>query len=222
MTKPYILSLGGSLIVPDEIDVHYLREFQTCINVHIRSGRRFVIVTGGGKTARRYQQASAAFHDNPVHGDLLGIQATHLNANLLLSLFKNAKKISDPTKPIPSRNIIFAGGYKPGYSTDTVSAMLAKKTKATLIINLTNTDYVYDRDPKLPDARQLPDLTWEAYRKLIPKKWSPGLHAPFDPVASEICEKEKISVALINGRRLLELDNIILGKKFKGTMIHPG
>ena len=49
-----ILSLGGSLVVPDEIDTGFLRSFKSCLEKYF-SEKQFFVLVGGGKTARRYQ-----------------------------------------------------------------------------------------------------------------------------------------------------------------------
>ena len=67
----------------------------------------------------------------------------------------------------------------------------AKTVGARKIINLSNTDYVYNSDPKInPNAKKIEKISWTEYRKLIPKEWNPGLNSPFDPIASEMAEKE--------------------------------
>jgi len=49
-----IISLGGSLLVPEGIDADFIAKFKKFIVAHIKKGYRFILVTGGGKTARRY------------------------------------------------------------------------------------------------------------------------------------------------------------------------
>ena len=54
--KTIVISLGGSLIVPDKIDIPFLRKFREIINKH-KTKYKFIIVTGGGSTARKYINA---------------------------------------------------------------------------------------------------------------------------------------------------------------------
>jgi len=216
----FVISLGGSLIVPEEIDTGFLEAFKKTILKH--KSKKFVIVCGGGKTARKYQNAAKPFASkNDL--DWLGVYSTRINALLLKSAFGSSadeKIIEDPTKRIISKkSIIISGGWKPGWSTDYISVLLAKKLKAKEIINMTNTDYVYDKDPsKNKDAKPIKCTTWKGYRALIGKKWEPGLNAPFDPVASKEAEKLKIKVFVV-GRDLNNLENLLNGKKFKGSTI---
>jgi len=56
MTKKIIvLSLGGSIIIPDKINTRILREFKKIILKNTKK-YRFIIVCGGGKTARNYMK----------------------------------------------------------------------------------------------------------------------------------------------------------------------
>jgi uridylate kinase len=88
------------------------------------------------------------------------------------------------------------------------------------VINVSNIDYVYSADPrKHSDAKPLEALSWSGYRKMVGDKWDPGLSAPFDPVASRFCHEHKISVAIVNGLDLKRVADLLVGKKFKGTII---
>ncbi|MCX6710850.1 MAG: UMP kinase, partial [Candidatus Woesearchaeota archaeon] len=53
-----VISLGGSIIVPEDIDVQFLKRFRNTILKHIRRGKRFIIIAGGGRTARIYMNAA--------------------------------------------------------------------------------------------------------------------------------------------------------------------
>jgi uridylate kinase len=52
-----IVSLGGSMVVPDGINISFLQLFSELIQRHVGEGKRFCIIVGGGKPARQYQQA---------------------------------------------------------------------------------------------------------------------------------------------------------------------
>jgi uridylate kinase len=220
-----IISLGGSLIAPDRIDIDFLKKFKSLILKHVRLGKRFIIITGGGRTARNYQEAAkSAGKLGNDDLDWLGIHATRINGHLLRTIFKSyAHKeiVTDPTKRISFKEkILVAAGWKPGFSTDFDAALLARQFHAQKIINLSNIDYAYDKDPKKhEDAKRIENISWKEFRKIVGNKWSPGLNAPFDPVASRECEKQKITVVIANGRNMKNLDRIIAGQGFVGTTI---
>jgi uridylate kinase len=219
-----VISLGGSLIVPSEIDVEFLKKFKQLIISHIKN-KKFIIICGGGKTARIYQSAASKI-EKITNEDLdwLGIHATRLNGHLLRTIFRehaHSKMITNPEEDIEfNEPLLIAAGYKPGCSTDYDAILLAKKFGVKTLINLTNTDYVYTKDPKkFKDAKPWKNMTWKEYRKISGDKWDPGLNVPFDPVAAKEAEKIKAKVVLMNGKNIENLDNFLKGKNFKGTII---
>jgi uridylate kinase len=114
-----------------------------------------------------------------------------------------------------------AGGWKPGWSTDYVAVTIAEKYGLKKIINLTNIDYIFNKDPKkYKDAKPIKEIKWQNYKKLINNKWRPGMNAPFDPIASRKAEKLKIEVNILNGANLKNLENYLKKEKFKGTKIY--
>ena len=218
-----VISLGGSLISPYEIDVDYLKKFKKIIEKFVKQGFKFVIVTGGGKICRKYNQAARELNNKIKSADLdwLGIKATKVNAELVKVVFGNlaySKVLEFPKEKIlESRPIIMAGGWKPGASSDNMAVNLAKTFKAPVVINLSNVEYVYDKDPnKYQGAKPLKTLSWPHYRRLIGAKWDPGANWPFDPIASKLAQKLKLEVVIINGHNL---DKYLSNKNFKGTII---
>ena len=225
-SNPIIISLGGSIIIPNrEVDTAFLKKFKQTILKHVRRGQRFIIICGGGSLSRTYQRSAKAFGMRQQNNlDWLGIHATHLNARLLQLVFdkySNAEILTNPNAKISWRNpVIIGGGWKPGWSTDYVSVKMAKKLKAKTIINLSDIDYVYDKDPKkYKNAKKLAKLTWPNFKKLVGGKWIPGANLPFDPIASRLAEKSKLNVIVMNGRKLTELEKALKNQKFKGTLI---
>jgi len=221
--KTIVISLGGSLISPYEIDVEYLKKFKKIIEKFVKRGFKFVIVTGGGKICRKYNQAARELNKKvkPVELDWLGIKATKVNAELVKAMFGNLayfKVIDTPVEKIlESKPIIMAGGWKPGASSDNMAVNLAKAFKAPVVINLSNVEYVHDKDPnKYKGAKPFKALSWALYRRLIGNKWDPGANWPFDPIASKLAQKLKLEVVIINGHNL---DKYLSNKKFKGTII---
>ena len=217
--KTIVISLGGSLIVPDEIDVSFLRQFKDLILSF--KGYRFAIYCGGGSIARKYQKALGEIVDDKESLDWVGIAATYLNAFLVKCVFgENAGAIiGDPTLKVKSnKRILIAAGWKPGWSTDYDAVLLAKNLKADMVINMTNVDYVYDKDPKLLGAKPLKKVSFKDIKKIIDCEWKPGLNMPFDPVAVREAEKLDIRV-IICGRSIDNLRNVIEDKNFKGTTI---
>lgn len=225
--KTIIISVGGSMIVPNEIDTVFLANFKTLILDYVSRGFRFVLIAGGGKTARRYQ---AAGNDvTPLTKDdmdWLGIHTTRLNAHLLRSVFvheAHPRIVTSPHDDIDwKESILIGAGWRPGCSTDYDAVLIAKNLSISKIINLSNIDYVYTADPRTnPDATKIENIEWQEFRKLIPKEWDPGLSSPFDPIAARECEKIGMEVAILNGNNLTNLRAYLEGEVFAGTRILP-
>jgi len=218
----YVISLGGSLIVKKEINVEFLRKFRNFILNYLKKGKRFIIVVGGGKTARKYQLGAKKLKIKSKNDlDRLGITVTRLNAYLVYLLFKKysfPQIIDDPQKDINFKEkILIACGWKPGFSTDYVATFLAKKYKTKFVINLTNVDYVYVKRKKRKIG--VKTLSWDEYLRIIPKKWKPGLFSPFDPVASQLAKRFKIKCIILNGNNLALLKEFLEKGVVRGTLI---
>jgi len=159
--------------------------------------------------------------------DWLGLHATRLNGHLIRTIFRDVAHPVMVTNPddvidIPkSAKLIIAAGYRPGASTDLRAVQIAGHIGAKRVINLSNIDYAYTKDPnKYKDAKKIKEIGWKDFRKLLPEKWDPGLSSPFDPVASREAERLQLEVAIINGKNLKEFENYLVNKPFKGTRIY--
>lgn len=225
-----ILSLGGSLIHPKEgIDTEFLRKFNELIRRQIEKDKRFFIVCGGGAISRIYQTAVrdvvGEISDEDV--DWLGIHSTKMNAQLLRTLFADITipRIIfkyDKLDPSIDKPVVICAGWKPGWSTDYDAVILAKKYRSKTLINLSNIEVVYDKDPnKYPDARPIEKISWENFEKLVGDKWSPGANVPFDPVATKLAKKLDLTVFILKGSNINNLERLLKGKPFKGTIILP-
>lgn len=225
----FVLSLGGSLVVPNSgIDIKFLTEFHTFIRDQISSKqRRFFITVGGGETCRRYQVAARAVLGQKIADvdvDWVGLHATRLNAQLVRTFFvdiadprviKHYEVILKTDKPV-----MIAAGWKPGWSTDYCAVTLCQDYGISSLINMTNVDLVYDKDPKeFSDAKPLTKVTWKDYRIMMGDKWVPGMNIPFDPIASKLADELGVTVRILNGRDLNNLAKALDGNEFVGTTI---
>ncbi len=220
-----ILSLGGSLIVPDDIDVEFLRRFRRLVLRHVRKGRRFIIITGGGRICRKYQAAAGKIARLTKDDlDWLGIHATRFNAHLMRTIFRDyahPRVIRNPNEKVSFREKVLIGaGWRPGCSTDWDAVVMARNMKASRLANLSNIKYVYDSDPKHnKDAVPVKEMGWKDFRKLVGSKWDPGANHPFDPIAAREAQRIGLEVSIMDGRDIRNLDRYLSGKGFRGTVI---
>ena len=225
--KHYVLSLGGSIIFPDEIDSPFISSFIELIKDHVKKGYKFVIITGGGKICRKYQAAAREINPSLSRDeeDWVGIHVTRMNAHFLRVLLGDmafAEIVTDPEAVSDvSEPVILGAGWKPGWSTDYDTVHVAHTLGVSKIANLSNITHVYTADPKSnPDAQKREEMTWREYRSIIPSEWRPGLNLPFDPLAAAEAEKWQMEVSIMNGRDLENLKNYLEGDPFDGTLIH--
>ncbi|RLG10652.1 UMP kinase [Candidatus Pacearchaeota archaeon] len=224
--KVIVLSLGGSQIIPDEINLEYLKKFKEIILKHSKK-YKFIVVCGGGDIARKYIAALEKININEKLQSLSGISATRMNARFMNYFFNINPEYGIPhtmktlQRYIKSRDIIFCGAleYKPNQTSDSTAAEIAKHFKSDFI-NITNIKGLYNKNPlKFKDAKFIPKITWKDFNKMANKnKFKPGQHFVLDQTASKIILKNKI-ITYITGKNLKELDNLLSKKKFKGTII---
>lgn len=225
--KIVVLSLGGSMINGrDGLNVNFLKNFKAFILSHVKAGYRFVIVCGGGRVCREYQDAAKAVGTDKFSDlDWIGIYTTHFNANFMKILFGKLAQdeivIAEKNKIKWTKSVLLSGGWQPGHSTDFDAVILAKKYGAKMMVNLSNIEYVFDKDPnKFSDAKKIENISWKEFRKIVGNKWVPGANAPFDPIASREAEKLKLKVVVMNGQNLVELGKVLKGEeKIVGTII---
>lgn len=231
MKKLSLIALGGSLIVPNkgEINVLFLKKFKKFILRFVKNGWRFIIVAGGGTTARIYQKSAEeigklSFED----ADWIGIHATRLNAHLLRTVFRQFAcpvVIDDPTKEDPrikiSKYPIFiASGWKPGWSTDYIAVLLAKRFKVKRILDAGNIPYVFNKDyKKYKEAKPIFKISWQNYQKLIGSEWIPGMSVPFDPIAAKEARLLDIEAIVFSGDDFRNFKKILEDKPYQGTFI---
>ncbi len=223
--KFYVLSLGGSLIVPDEVDYIFIKKFRELIIKKVEAGNKFIIVCGGGGLNKKYNEAGKKIRKlSNDELDWVGIYTTRYNAEFIRILFGDLaydKIAENPHKKFKTdKPIIIGAGYKPGWSSDYGAVHLAKTYGAKKIANLSNVNYVYNKDPgKYKNAAPIKNISWKDFRKIVGDKWEPRMSKPFDPIASREAEKFGFEAAILNGKNLDNLNNYLDGKKFTGTVI---
>ncbi|MBR4789674.1 MAG: UMP kinase [Treponema sp.] len=231
MTK--VLSVGGSIIVPEKPDVEFLSKFSAMCKDWLDQdkSRRLILVAGGGAPARVYQNAykevagasGCDFDANAA--DWIGIMATRINAQLVKACFGNYCKndvVYNPTLDDLQFDgqVLVAAGWKPGFSTDTDAVYLGEKFDAKTIVNLSNIEKVYTDDPrKNPDAKPLDTISWADFRKMVGDEWTPGKNCPFDPIASKKASELCMKVICAGVKNLDNIKAILNDEEFVGTTI---
>jgi len=228
-----VLSVGGSIIVPDKPDVEFLSNFVAMCTAWLDEdkSRRLILVAGGGAPARVYQNAyndvagKTGVKADANAADWIGIMATRINAQLLKASFGEYCKndvVYNPTLEDLAFDgqVLVASGWKPGFSTDTDAVYLGEKFDAKTIVNLSNIEKVYTDDPrKNPDAKPLDTISWADFRKMVGDEWTPGKNCPFDPIASKKASELGMKVICAGGKNIPNINAILNDKEYIGTTI---
>lgn len=220
----FVLSLGGSMIIPGEINLKYLLGLKKILK---KIGGRFVVVCGGGSVARKYIHALRDAGKSQRLQSLAGIAVTRLNARFMTYLFGKEANEGIPmnmkhVRSLLKRNkVVFCGAlrYALGETSDATAAKLAHYLKAEFI-NITDVSGLYDKNPKEHrNARLIPEISWEAFlKKANAIKFHAGQHFILDQKAAFIIKKNRISTYII-GSDLKNLEKFLGGGRFAGTKI---
>ncbi|MCG8452861.1 MAG: UMP kinase [Spirochaetales bacterium] len=225
-----VFDFGGSIVAPDGPDTKFLGQFIPFLQewLDANENRKAIMVVGGGGAARAYQGAvrELAPQTAPESLDWVGVMATRLNAELMRALLGPLcpdPVVTNPSAPFEfTGRVLMAAGWKPGFSTDYDAVVLAERFGADKILMLSNIAKVYDSDPRTnPEAKPLDHLTWEEYKSMAGEEWKPGANVPFDPVATARAAQAKLTVVAAAGQNLENLQSILDGKDFVGTIIAP-
>ncbi len=223
-----IISLGGSIIAPDQPDTEFVSKFYDVVSNYLNEdpNRKLIFVVGGGGPARIYQQSAKALQNNLTSEELdwIGIMATRLNAQFVKTVFKKYcfnDVVTDPTAPFEfDGQVLLAAGWVPGFSTDNDAVLLAQRFNAKTVMNLSNIAKIYSDDPKTnPNAQPLDELSWDQYKAMVGTEWTPGKNCPFDPVATQKASELGLKVITASGKDLANIKNILEDEPFNGSII---
>ncbi|MCK5251435.1 MAG: UMP kinase [Thermoplasmata archaeon] len=223
------INTGGSIIAPDQIDAAFLRQISDLL-IEVTRTYDLLVVVGGGRTARMYIEACRELGADENYLDRVGIDATRLNARLLISALQEKvhrdvpSTVDDALRASSEHQIVVMGGTHPGHTTDTVSAMLAERSGARELLILTNIDGVYTTDPrKDPDAERLSRITTSQLVDIVSEgQYKAGSTAVVDPVAAGIIHRAGILTKVMDGRDLDQVSAALAGDDFVGTVVTPG
>ena len=220
------LSLGGSIINPGQIDVAFLEQFSNVLK-NLVSKYKFMIVCGGGKVAREYIKALPPGLTEGER-DYMGIAATWLNAKLLSFYFKGLcapilpQTVDELIQQLEHNDVGLSGGFLPAVKTDEDAAIVADLFGSPILINITNVDGIYNKDPSLhPDAEKFSNLTYKEFYEIInPLSLDAGSNAPFTLIAAKICERTNMRI-IICPKDIKKIEEAINGKNAGTTIQNP-
>ncbi len=189
---------------------------------------RLVIVTGGGRLARKYALLLSELGAPKALLDEAGIEASRFYARVVALALGSTIPVPRSYEELLEQlglgvNPVVLGGLQPGQSTTTVAALAAEASSAERLVVATVVDGVYDRDPaKHPDAKLIPRMTVSEALRVIESSIEPGRYELIDPYAATIVKRSGVRVYVVNGRRPERVVEAVRGGEPLGTILVPG
>lgn len=219
-----VISLGGSIVASPNINRQFISSYARMVLELREEGIHIATVVGGGKIAREYIEVAREWGSDEDFCDEIGILATRMNAHLLVSALGSRanKRIPQRVEEVDESRIVVMGGTVPGHTTDAVSAQLARKIGASVFINASNVDGIYESDPRLdPEAGRIDKIKASELCSLLEEKHRAGITTILDTKALELVLKEGIRTVVLRGTDLENMERALKGKKFRGTEVLP-
>ncbi len=216
MRKRIVIKLSGSLFGLD--DTKTIKQFAEFF-AKISKVCQPIIIAGGGKIARHYITHARSSGADESTLDELGIEVSRLNAKLLIYALQSMAyphppvNLKEVATAADSGLIVVTGGLHPGQSTNATAALIAEKVRASMFLNATDVDGVYDSDPnKNKNAKKFKKITLKNLRSMLVHQESiAGGYDLMDIVALKVIERSKIKT------RILKANPKILEKAIKGS-----
>ncbi|RDE13336.1 MAG: UMP kinase [Candidatus Thorarchaeota archaeon] len=223
-----VLKIGGSLLYDDAGNILTERIKKYAMNVKslVREGHQLIVVVGGGKPARAFISAARELGASEAQCDWFGIKLARHNAELLITALGDVAypKVAESLDEVATANclgrVILMGGLLPGQSTNAAAALAAELVHADRLLNATNVDGVYDRDPKQPGAKKLDSVSVAQLKSILARSGTrAGEYELFDPVAIGVVERSRIETVIFDGTDPDNLLRFFKGKKVGSTIV---
>ncbi|MDR2855950.1 MAG: UMP kinase [Methanomicrobiales archaeon] len=223
-----VIALGGSILLPS-LHAHAILTYVPVIS-EIATKAQVYIVVGGGKIAREYISVSRAVGTDEATADEIGIAVTRINAALLISALGD---VAYPLVPVTYHEalsygffgrVVVMGGVVPGQTTDAVSAVLAERVGASLLVNATSVDGIYSADPNNPayakTAKRYDTMTAANLLEIVQQgSMCAGSNNVMDLVAVKMIERCKIPLVVLDGRDPANVLSALQTGRFTGTVV---
>ncbi|MGC8562960.1 MAG: UMP kinase [Thermoplasmata archaeon] len=214
-----VISLGGSIF--SKTDEKYLLDFIE----RMKREEGYALVVGGGPVAREEISILRKMGAKEYYLDMMGIQATRLNATMvslaLGNLVEIPRSIDEAVRQVKLYGHVIMGGTEPGHTTDAVTLLLAEALDSETVVNITNVDYLFDRDPKIKGAKKIEKISYSsAINMMASEKRGAGENFPLDILSINIARRSNIKIKIVSFRDISNVFSAIEGKRFRGTTVY--
>jgi len=220
-----VVRIGGSVVAsPPTAEI--IAEYAELLERLEKQKHKLVVVVGGGSVARDFIELAQDLSLNETGQDKVAISVSRLFAQLFVlklgDLSSNfvPRTVDEAVKLFGRGKIVIMGGVKPGMTTDTVSAMIAEKIAADLLVKASDVDGVYTKDPKkYDDAEKIDHLSFDDLGALFElDEHRAGINQILDPTAVRVLQKCRIRMIVVNGFKPENVSLALKGEKV-GTII---
>jgi uridylate kinase len=213
-----VIKLSGSLF--NGPDVSGVISIAVALKSYHEAGGGLAVVVGGGQRSREYISLGRKLGLNENYLDTLGIDATKINARLMLGALGGsafplvARELDDAALAASTRRIAVFGGLVPGHSTNAVAALVAERLGADIFINATDVDGVFDKDPRMhTDSKLLSRVSVGQLREILESgKSVAGSYELMDSLALLIIERSRIRT-VITAYSASNIEKALSGRK---------
>lgn len=199
-----VLKISGKIIDPTNAPT--IKKYGGIVRDLHRAGHRVVVVVGGGPTARSYISCARELGLSEAQADIIGIEASRLNALLLAYAVGDEvylpipRSIEEFLRAWVTGKVVVLGGLQPGQSTAAVAAVIAETVGARKILYASDVDGVYDKDPRrYGDARRLDVVCFDEVQRFVRQSFEAGGYELLDPVALAVAKRGNVEVTVFNG-----------------------
>ena len=222
-----VVSVGGSVLAPT--DPERVGEYAAVVESLAEAGHAVGVVAGGGRVAREYIDTARSLGANEIELDQLGIDATRLNARLLVAALperavtRPAPDYGTAAETLRRGEVAVMGGVAPGQTTDAVAAALAEYVDADRLVYATSVPGVFDADPETdPEAARFEALSaTELVEVIAGIEMHAGASAPVDLLAAKLVERSGVRTAVIDGTDPEEVGRLVRTGEHDGTDVLP-
>ena len=231
--KFIVAAVGGSLLRPEVQERQsWLKDLSVMVKEQISPGVKLGLVVGGGSPARDSIQLVEPIINDVLALDRIGISATRLNASIIKEVFQNSgifvseqipKNVTEAVTLMEKYDVVVMGGTVPGHTTDAVAIELAISSNSDKCIIATNVNKVYEEDPRNNEgAKSFDNLTFNELQKIVgpAEHCNAGISQVVDPVGVSLANKSKLTLNILDGRKIENIKNAIKGSKFEGTTVN--
>lgn len=217
-----VISLGGSLLYKDGIDLKYLKKFNAFVS---KIKCPVAVSVGGGRIAREYVEKGRALGANNFELDEISIQLVKANSRLVSSALNKSLFFEDFDEAknhfLSKKSLIVLGMGTPGQTSDSTSALFAEEVEATRWINLSNVDAIYDRNPRERGAKKIRSMTHAELVAFADKRDTrkPRENFIIDSLAAKILARSNIEAHFVNGENFSDALRAVKGERHGGTVI---